>query len=338
MARSMIALCGLIAFAATTMAQDSEHKGEWHADFDKAVAVAKEAKKDLLVDFTGSDWCGWCIRLHKEVFDHKEFLDGVNDKYVLVALDFPNDEAIKAKVPNPQRNEELQGKYGVQGFPTILLMNPEGEVYAKTGYQEGGPAKYLEHLKKIATEGKATLAEIAAMKAAYAAADGEKKIALVEKAIGLLEAKSDGDFGIDAFAAIAKDAFTVDPENARGLKHRAVKALMKVGQADEATLTMARAIDPKNESGLLEQVVFAGLRSVQDEESAKAALKDIADLDALGPLKDKELATMLYINAAVFCERATQDMEQAKKWAQKCKDLDPKNPGIKRKIDQLLKG
>src|SRR5690606_33705180 len=132
----------------------------WYADFDKAVAAAIEQKKDLLVDFTGSDWCGWCIKLHEEVFAHDSFLEGVQQHFVLVALDFPRGEEAKARVPNPHRNKELLGKYGVRGSPTVLLMTPEGEVFGKTGYEPGGPAKYLASIEEKRSSGKQRIAEI----------------------------------------------------------------------------------------------------------------------------------------------------------------------------------
>ena len=127
------ALLLLSAAAPTVQASD-----EWIPDFDKALELAKAQKKDLLVDFTGSDWCGWCTRLDKEVFGLPEFTTVAEKSFVLVALDYPSKEENKAKVPNPTRNEELRKKHDVRGFPTVLLMNVDGEVFASTGYQAGG--------------------------------------------------------------------------------------------------------------------------------------------------------------------------------------------------------
>ena len=148
---------------------------DWHADFDAAQKVAQQSGKDMLVDFTGSDWCGWCIRLNQEVFDHDEFRAGVKDHFVLVALDFPRNAEAKAKVPNPARNEELRDQHGVQGFPTILLMTARGEVYGRTGYQKGGPAAYLEHLGEL-RKGKRDLEGVKAVLAAYGSASGDAKL------------------------------------------------------------------------------------------------------------------------------------------------------------------
>ncbi len=122
----------------------------WTSDFEAAKTTAVAEEKSLLINFTGSDWCGWCIRLDQEVFKHKAFKEGVKDQFVLVALDFPNDQS---KVPEAtaKQNRELQEKYGVTGFPTIVLADAEGRPFAQTGYKEGGPEKYLEHLQQLAS-------------------------------------------------------------------------------------------------------------------------------------------------------------------------------------------
>jgi protein disulfide-isomerase len=112
----------LIFGATALLAQPSLADETWFYEFDAAAAAAAESGKDLLVDFTGSDWCGWCHKLNDEVFDHQVFLDGVADQYVLVKLDFPRSDEAKAKVPNPDRNAELRDAHGVRGYPTILLM------------------------------------------------------------------------------------------------------------------------------------------------------------------------------------------------------------------------
>ena len=123
----------------------------WMTNFEEAKKKATSENKSLLVDFTGSDWCGWCIRLKEEVFDKKEFADFAKDKFVLVELDFPSkkkqDPAIKAQ------NAELGKKYRVQGYPTILLMDSKGRPFAKTGYQAGGPPAYNKHLTELLSSG-----------------------------------------------------------------------------------------------------------------------------------------------------------------------------------------
>ena len=112
----------------------------WLTDLDEGIKVAKAEKKAILVDFTGSDWCGWCIRLKKEVFDQKEFAAATKD-FVLVELDYPQ----KKKQPTEEKakNKALAEKFAIEGFPTIMLLDAEGVPFAQTGYQDGGPVKYL---------------------------------------------------------------------------------------------------------------------------------------------------------------------------------------------------
>ena len=79
----------------------------WSSDFAASMKLAADSKEDLLVDFTGSDWCGWCIKLNKEVFSLEPFKAGVKDKFVLVEVDFPKDES-KLSEETRKQNEELK--------------------------------------------------------------------------------------------------------------------------------------------------------------------------------------------------------------------------------------
>ena len=114
----------------------------WMTDFEAAQAKAAEKGKPMLLDFTGSDWCGWCIRLDKETFSKPEFQKFAKDNLVLVELDFPNNKPQSAEIK--KQNEALQEKYGVQGFPTLVLLNSEGKEIARNpGYLPGGPSALI---------------------------------------------------------------------------------------------------------------------------------------------------------------------------------------------------
>jgi len=336
MTRTLSFVAAALFAASTLVAQEgAAASNPWHADFDVAVAKAKELKKDLLVDFTGSDWCGWCIKLHDEVFKFDSFLGEIQKEYVLCALDFPNGDEAKAKVPKPERNQELMTKYGVRGFPSILLMTVDGEVFAKTGYQEGGPEKYLAHVKEIATKGKDGVAAAKKLKAAWDAAKDADKAGLVEKAAAALEGMSEDAPGIEVLAPIVKEAYTLDPENKAGLKLKATKALLKAGQGDAAVMDAAKALDPKNENGLYEQVVASKFQSVQDEESCRAALAALTELDGLGGPKDKKQAAQLYAMAAIWSAQNLNEPEAAKSWAKKALDLKPDNERMVKMLEKI---
>ena len=121
--------------------------GEWETDFDKAQKRAAKEGKPMLVNFTGSDWCGWCIKLEGEVFSKKEFASWAEKNVILVKLDFPrksNQSAAEKK-----RNQELSKKYGVRGFPTILFIDGKGKAIGKSGYLRGGPSAWIKSAEGI---------------------------------------------------------------------------------------------------------------------------------------------------------------------------------------------
>jgi len=115
-------LLGLLAAGAFAQAVASE--GEWLTDLPKALAKAKDEKKLVLLDFTGSDWCGWCIKFNKEVLATPEFKQYANKNLVLVELDFPRRKALSPELK--KANEALKDKYRVDGFPTFVVLNGDG--------------------------------------------------------------------------------------------------------------------------------------------------------------------------------------------------------------------
>lgn len=120
---------------------------KWETDFEVAKKRAKEEHKTILADFTGSDWCGWCIKLKKEVFDQPEFQDYAKKHLVMLEVDFPRKKQLPPK--EKEQNDKLSEEFKVDGFPSILLLNARGKEIGRTSYQEGGPAKYVEHLKNL---------------------------------------------------------------------------------------------------------------------------------------------------------------------------------------------
>ncbi len=132
------------ALASSLLADDKL----WVNEFEKAKQTAANEGKDLLMDFTGSDWCSWCIKLHKEVFDLDAFKAAAPKNFVLVELDFPNDKS-KLSQEVQDQNAKLQTQFAIQGYPSIVLADGSGRPYAQTGYQPGGADVYLKHLDEL---------------------------------------------------------------------------------------------------------------------------------------------------------------------------------------------
>jgi thioredoxin-related protein len=122
-------------------------EAQWMTSLDKAKADAAIRKVPILVDFSGSDWCGWCIRLDKEVFSQPAFKAYAKDNLVLLLLDFPRRTAQSEELK--QANRALAEQFRVEGFPTVLLLDAEGKELARTGYQAGGAEAYVAHIKSL---------------------------------------------------------------------------------------------------------------------------------------------------------------------------------------------
>ncbi|MGC4015327.1 MAG: thioredoxin family protein [Luteolibacter sp.] len=225
-------VCSSSAFAAT---------GEnWVTDFEAAKKQAAAEKKDLLIDFTGSDWCGWCIKLDNEVFSQEPFKTGVKDKFVLVSLDFPQKPENKAKMGDAlqAQNKALQAKFNIHGFPTILLCDSEGKPFAKTGYQEGGPEKYVAHLDELLTN-KKTRDEAFAAAAKSEGVEKAKQLVAALKAMDL-----EDDMAASFYGDLDAQIKAADPKDETGFaKAAADKAKQEAFQKEAMGLMRSKDTD-----------------------------------------------------------------------------------------------
>lgn len=119
--------------------------GTWTTDYPTALKQAAQENKKVFLLFTGSDWCGWCKRLDKEIFSTTEFKTYAAESLILVKLDFPKSlpqsGALKAQ------NRKLAEKHGIQGYPTIIVLDSTGKKIGELGYMEGGPAGFVKALQ-----------------------------------------------------------------------------------------------------------------------------------------------------------------------------------------------
>ncbi|MFM1914616.1 MAG: hypothetical protein RLZZ531_285 [Bacteroidota bacterium] len=149
---SLIFLTSLASFAQKGGKEDVV----WHTDLNKAIDIANKENKPLMLFFTGSDWCGWCKKLQKEVFMQSEFKKWAQENVILVEVDFPSASVQQAEELKAQ-NRMLQQQFSVRGYPTCWFVNvdklKDGKVnftqLGSKGYEAGGPANWTTGAQTI---------------------------------------------------------------------------------------------------------------------------------------------------------------------------------------------
>jgi len=131
----------------------------WYTDVSLASQAAAAENKPMLLFFTGSDWCGWCHRLQREVFNTPAFTTWASSDVILVELDFPRNKVLPQNIM--EQNQMLQQQYGVQGYPTVWFVNVTKEAdklnlapLSSSGYLQGGPEVWITNAKAIINGGK----------------------------------------------------------------------------------------------------------------------------------------------------------------------------------------
>jgi protein disulfide-isomerase len=143
--RLLLGLAAAICLSASDLAlADSS----WETDLKKAQESAKTQKKLLFIDFTGSDWCGYCVRLDRDILSRPQFQEYASKNLVLMEVDFPRRKEQSHEIK--MQNQRLARQYDIQGFPTIVVLDGEGQtVWRYDGYFSDGPEAFIAALEKL---------------------------------------------------------------------------------------------------------------------------------------------------------------------------------------------
>ncbi|HLU47165.1 MAG TPA: thioredoxin family protein [Planctomycetota bacterium] len=268
---SGIALLAILGLATAGSASAAELK--WVENWDEAIALAKKEKKDLLVDFTGSDWCGWCIRLKNEVFTQESFEAEAPKHYVLVELDFPRTRPQTKELR--EQNEGLAKRFGVQGFPTLFVLDSAGRPYGQLGYQPGGPTAFLETLSKLRKEREERDKHFDAAKKA----EGIERAKHLDKALSKIDLPLVFEFYGETLTEIEK----LDSEDKLGLKekygfvprelHEIQKSLMSGTDPKEVLTRVDKVLEKTGTKGESAQRAYF-LRAIIFEQLAQKGAAD----------------------------------------------------------------
>ena len=274
--KKAILLASASLFAATFSYAGSEG---WMQDFEAAKKKAAEEKKDLLIDFTGSDWCPPCKDLSARILSQDSFKTAASENYILVELDFPRSPEVKAQLSEAiqKQNRTLATTYGIKGFPTILLTDAQGRPFGQTGHRPGTPDEYLAHLGDLQ---KAKTARDQAFTAAEAAEGVEKAKTLY---MGLKAIPADH---MKQYPEVLEMIKANDPEDMTGMAAAEAKK--------EAEAKKAADMQAKMQG--LNQTIQAAMQS-QDTPGAIKAIDDYISEEKLeGSDKQRVLSFKISIH------------------------------------------
>ena len=222
-------------------------------------------------------------------------------------------------MPNPARNKELQEKYAIRGFPTVLLMTAEGEVFAQTGYKGMSPEDYLADVRDLRAKGKKALEDAKALTAEFEKASD--KPAVIRRAIDALNSAGEDVPAGNLLAEVVRKGIALDPENKSGLKMDCIKVLVLQGYAAPGEQTLALEMDPKNELGLMEAVVAKEFQTIDSDEAKDRFLAHAQTLFDAGKVHKTDKVAMCFAVAAYYINEDKGNAEKAKPFARKALDL-----------------
>lgn len=267
---------------------------EWMTDLEAAKAKAAVENKAVLIDFTGSDWCGWCIRLRKQVLDTPAFETYAKDKFVLMEVDVPQNPKFDQKLL--QRNRQICDQYCISGFPTILVITPKGDVV-------GGFCGYVASTAEAAKSLDVALTN-AALLAKAETQQGSEQVATLTKAYNNIPEEVQ-----ENAAALRQRIISLDSDDSSGMKrlqrvkdqrdalHREVSNAQTAAEAITIVEKALLTAEPENKAGMLQikfQLMFMSAQTVDDIKAAAEVMRQSIEADPMAaPTAMKRVETLL---------------------------------------------
>ena len=141
-------IAGLAAAEPETPVQAPEAAEiSWQQNFDQALAMAKKEHRPLFLYFTGSDWCIWCKKMDREILESPTFQQALAKKLIFVKVDFPSTTELPPSIR--EQNEQLKNRFHIEGFPTVILLDPNQNIIATLGYDPGGAKAFASAVEEI---------------------------------------------------------------------------------------------------------------------------------------------------------------------------------------------
>ncbi|HEV3119309.1 MAG TPA: trypsin-like peptidase domain-containing protein [Gemmataceae bacterium] len=278
----------------------------WLQDLEAAKELAARDRKDILLLFSGSDWCGASVHLSSEVLLQPQFDQDMRRLFVPVFVDFPKRAEAKSKVQDAARNERLARKFKITGYPTVILTDAQGRPYGVDGYRQGGVEAYWQRIMKARVQ----LRQRDELFARVNGTEGLRKLQAAQFALKLLE---DNDLVIyygDLLAEWSAAAEEIDPRNAAGHAEVFFEA---------SWVVRVISSDPK------------------EAQELKQLLGDFDHWKRRNRFKDANRAAQLHLLAAVVCFKLN-DEENALDYVRQASEYQPTDPDLLALLKKLRGG
>ena len=249
----------LLCAALGLVAPLAQAEGLFSDNLDEARARAKTSHKDILVDVTGSDWCGYCLLLEKQVFETARFKETAPKSFELVQLDFPSERKQKAEnIPaeTMKRRKAWKSEIESGSFPDILVLDETGRVYARTGYRPGGAEPFMKHLEELRAR---RLKRDEAMALAVKTT-GEERAAHLDAALAALD---DDELTTKYYAAERKEIMHADPK----LRTKHIEIARKLARIRQSVMLFQEK-DPVKKLASLKEFAADTKEPVEARQSA----------------------------------------------------------------------
>ncbi len=304
-------------FCFASLASCSHAEEVWTEDASAGIEKAVKEDKDLLLLFTGSDWCPSCQKFEKEVLSNDDFQFEVTKHFVLVRLDFPKSTPQEPEVAT--QNEEWATKFGVDSFPTVILVDQQLKPFAIAGYEEGGHQNYLGMLE----ESRQLRVNRDEMMKLAVGKTGLERARLLDQAIGELPENIIALY----YPEIVEEIVSLDAEDALGLRTKWNEAkdteMRKIVMTDLMMISRlekpARAIEftdevlqtikfPANEKLQIYQMKLNLVRQLNAPKKVDEVLDEMINLEGVeGATRERLIVKKIYL--MIGTDRETEALE-----------------------------
>lgn len=277
----------------------------WESNYQSALEQSKATSKPIMLFFTGSGWCGWCQKLDEEVLNRREFAQAMGDRMIFVKLDYP----ANSSMASPQL-KQLGKQYAIKSYPTVILIDGQERILARTGYQAGGPQAYAQHLCSYIPANVQASANVPKSEVQAPVVDGT---VLSHDAIRKAYDAAVAAKNQDEVAALLKKGLNIDRDHYFLLEQYRQLAESHSAEAAPVRERLVKA-DPFNQKSIQYKIAVIDSQATKSTEPLEAYLQQFGAADVENSWKVEMMISQAYLAKGQVKEaltHATMALQQA---------------------------